>query len=247
MRLIRHRRFEALGAAVMSAALVCAGAWAAAADSDDSAQAKAKLSIVRARIAALTKHVGDELKQRDGLSARLRETELVITAQRRRLDGLRAEQAAAERRRAELRAEQSRERTALQSERAALAAQLTARLAAAAGVVAAIAAVAAALVNIGVNAWNLIEVRLTLGFTPYNRGYFQLLPPTIVVAVITLALNRYRNMFRHDWLALGAALALAYGVFAAMILAKGLDADDRLILDAIWSRVRGALAGGARA
>jgi len=109
------------------------------------------------------------------------------------------------------------------------------------------AAVAAALVNIGVNAWNLIEVRLTLGFTPYNRGYFQLLPPTIVVALITLALNRYRNMFRHDWLALGAALALAYGVFAAMILAKGLDADDRLILDAIWSRVRGALAGGARA
>ena len=120
----RHRCFEALGAAVISAAL-CAGAWAAA-DSDDSAQAKAKLGIVRARIAELTKHVGDELRQRDGLSARLRETELVITAQRRRLDTLRAEQAAAERRRTELRAEQSRERTALQAERAALAAQVRA-------------------------------------------------------------------------------------------------------------------------
>src|SRR6202161_4568624 len=96
---IRQRCFEALGVAVMSAALGCAGAWAAAADSGDSAQAKAKLSVVRARIAELTKHVGDELKQRDGLSARLREAELVITAQRRRLDTLRAEQAAAERRR----------------------------------------------------------------------------------------------------------------------------------------------------
>jgi septal ring factor EnvC (AmiA/AmiB activator) len=122
---IRQRCFEALGAAVMSAALACAGARAAA-DSDDSAQAKAKLNMVRARIAALTKHVGDELKQRDGLSAHLRETELVITAQRRRLDALRAEQAAVERRRAELRAEQSRERTALQAERAALAAQVQA-------------------------------------------------------------------------------------------------------------------------
>src|SRR5580692_10559602 len=126
VRHLRHRCFEALGAAVMSAALVCAGAWAAAPDSDDSAQAKAKLATVRARIAELTKHVGDELKQRDGLSARLRETELVITAQRRRLDALRADEAATERRRAELRGEQLRERTALQAERAALAAQVRA-------------------------------------------------------------------------------------------------------------------------
>lgn len=109
------------------------------------------------------------------------------------------------------------------------------------------AAVAAAIVNIGVNAWNLIEVRITLGLTPYNRGYFQLLPPTIVVAAVTLGLERYRSVFRHDWLAVSVALALAYGVFATMILVKGLAADDRLILDAIWLRIRGALAGGARA
>ena len=82
---------------------------------------------MRARIAALTNRLGEELKQRDALSARLREAELVITAQRRRLDALRAEQAAVERRRAELRAEQLRDQNALQAERTALAAQVRPR------------------------------------------------------------------------------------------------------------------------
>jgi septal ring factor EnvC (AmiA/AmiB activator) len=110
----------------MSAALCCAGAWTAASEPTDSAQAKAKLAAVRAHIAALTNHLGEELKQRDALSARLRETELVITAQRRRLDELHAEQAAAERRRMELRGEQLRDQNSLQAERAALAAQVQA-------------------------------------------------------------------------------------------------------------------------
>ena len=54
----------------MSAALCCAGASAAAPEPTDSVQAKAKLAAVRARIAALTNHLGEELKQRDALSAR---------------------------------------------------------------------------------------------------------------------------------------------------------------------------------
>src|ERR1035438_6217954 len=92
-----------LCAAVALTALYCAGAWATAPELNDSAQAKAKLSIVRARIAALTNRLGDELKERDALSARLREAELVVTAKRQRLDALRAAQIAAERRRSELR------------------------------------------------------------------------------------------------------------------------------------------------
>jgi septal ring factor EnvC (AmiA/AmiB activator) len=110
----------------MSAALCCAAAGSAAAESADSAQAKAKLAAVRAHIAALTDRLGEELKQRDALSARLRETELVITAQRRRLDELHAERAAVERRRTELRGEQLRDQNSLQAERAALAAQVQA-------------------------------------------------------------------------------------------------------------------------
>ena len=89
-------------------------------------QAKAKLAAVRARIAELTGRLGDELKERDALSARLREAELLITAKRRRLDALRAAQIAAERRRSELRGEQQAEQNALQAQRAALASQVRA-------------------------------------------------------------------------------------------------------------------------
>jgi septal ring factor EnvC (AmiA/AmiB activator) len=123
---MKTRRYRCLGhfcATIGLAGLCCAVAWGAAPEPADTAQAKAKLAAVRARIAALTNRLGDELKQRDALSARLRDTELVITAKRRHLDSLRADEAVAERRRSELRDEQSRDRNALQSERSALAAQ----------------------------------------------------------------------------------------------------------------------------
>lgn len=126
MSLTHNRRLRYLCLAVASAALYCAGTWAAAPELNDSAQAKAKLAAVRARIAALTNRLGGELKERDALSARLREAELVITAKRQRLDTLHAAQIAAERRRGELRGEQGREQNALQAQRAALAAQVQA-------------------------------------------------------------------------------------------------------------------------
>ena len=109
-----------------SSALICAGSWAGAPESNDSAQAKAKLAAVRVRIAALTERLGEELRRRDALAARVRETELVITAKRRRLEGLHAEHAAVERHRADLRAEQGRDETALQAERDALGKQVRA-------------------------------------------------------------------------------------------------------------------------
>jgi septal ring factor EnvC (AmiA/AmiB activator) len=126
MNLASRRCLRSLCVAIASIGLYCASAWAAAPEPADSTQAKAKLAAVRARIAALTNRLGDELKQRDASSARLRETELVITAKRQRLDALRAAQAAAERRRSELRGEQLRDQDALQAERAALAAQVRA-------------------------------------------------------------------------------------------------------------------------
>jgi septal ring factor EnvC (AmiA/AmiB activator) len=124
MNLNMNRRLKHLCVAV-AAVLYCAGTWAAP-ESTDSAQAKAKLAAVRARIAALTNRLGNELKERDALSARLREAELVITAKRQRLDTLRAAEAAAERRRSELRAEQGRDQNSLQAERAALGQQVRA-------------------------------------------------------------------------------------------------------------------------
>jgi septal ring factor EnvC (AmiA/AmiB activator) len=125
MSLINNCCLRHLCIAAVASVLYCAGTWAAS-ELDDSAQAKAKLAAVRARIADLTNRLGDELKKRDALSARLREAELVITAKRQRLDTLRAAEGAAERRRSALRVEQGRDQNALQAERAALGRQVRA-------------------------------------------------------------------------------------------------------------------------
>ena len=96
----------------------------AADQTSDSVQAKAKLAEIRGRIAALTNRLHDELKERDALSARLREAEVGIAAMRRRLENLRSALVAAERRRGELRGEEARAHAALDTERAALATQV---------------------------------------------------------------------------------------------------------------------------
>jgi septal ring factor EnvC (AmiA/AmiB activator) len=124
MSLINYRCLRHLCVAAASV-LYCAGTWAAS-EPADPAQAKAKLAAVRARIADLTNRLGDELEKRDALSARLREADLVITAKRQRLETLRAAEAAAERRRTELRDQQERDQNALQAERAALGRQVRA-------------------------------------------------------------------------------------------------------------------------
>lgn len=106
------------------------------------------------------------------------------------------------------------------------------------------AAAAAAVTNVGTNAWNLLEVRKGLGISPYNRSYWHLVLPTAATLTIILLLKRYAQLFHHDWLAVGIALALAYCAFTSVfLLSSGLDADDRLIASALRSRFRGALAG----
>src|SRR5579872_1749292 len=113
-------------AALLSAALaafICMAAPAASGDPEGSAQAKAKLAAVRARIAELTNRMGSQLAQRDSLTARVRETELAIAGRRQRVEDLRVAQAATEAKRAELRVEEERNQAALQSQRASLANQ----------------------------------------------------------------------------------------------------------------------------
>lgn len=117
-----NQRYSAFLSMVLIAFL-CAGSPGAVTEPADSAQAKAKLAAVRARIAALTGRMGSQLAQRDSLSARVRETELVIAVKRQRVEVLHVAQTAAERRRSELRAEQARDLGALESERASLASQ----------------------------------------------------------------------------------------------------------------------------
>jgi O-antigen/teichoic acid export membrane protein len=102
------------------------------------------------------------------------------------------------------------------------------------------AAVAAAVTNIGMNLLNLLEVRRALGILPYNRAYVRLLFPTTATLAAVLVLNRYAFVFHHNWLAIGVTLASAYCLFTTGVYLAGLDADDRLIASAIWSRMRAA-------
>ncbi|MDP9010655.1 MAG: peptidoglycan DD-metalloendopeptidase family protein [Pseudomonadota bacterium] len=117
------RRHKRLCMSAVLACMLCASGRGAVTEPGDSAQAKAKLAAVRARIAELTNRMGSQLAQRDSLSARVRETELVIAAKRQRVEELHAAEARSERRRSELRADQTRNQSALQSERESLATQ----------------------------------------------------------------------------------------------------------------------------
>ncbi|HLW85835.1 MAG TPA: oligosaccharide flippase family protein [Candidatus Sulfotelmatobacter sp.] len=103
------------------------------------------------------------------------------------------------------------------------------------------AATAAAATNVGINLWNLVEVRKALGLSPYNRSYIRLVIPALAMLAATVLLRINSGYFGRDWIAAAAAFVLAYTVFAASILVVGLDADDRLIATAIWYRVRAVL------
>ncbi len=99
------------------------------------------------------------------------------------------------------------------------------------------AAVAASITNAGTNAWNLFEVRAALKLSPYNRSYLKLLPSMMGVLLIMLLVRKAPFFMRADWNVIVVSLLLAYGVFSGVAVAMGLDADDRLIANAVWARV----------
>jgi len=101
------------------------------------------------------------------------------------------------------------------------------------------AAVAAALTNLGTNFWNLREVKSSLGLSPYNRSYMHLALPTVVMVLFAMALQHFGNVFRSNWTLLAVAGLTAYAVFFSALSFFGLDDDDRLVLHAVWSRLRG--------
>ena len=100
------------------------------------------------------------------------------------------------------------------------------------------AAIAAAIANAGSNTWNLLEVRRVLGLSPFNRSYLRLLVPTIAALLVALVLKKATHMVPRDWLAIGISLLGSYLTFAGVVVAWGLDEDDRLVAHALWSRVQ---------
>lgn len=103
------------------------------------------------------------------------------------------------------------------------------------------AAVAAAITNAGTNVWNLVEVRQAMKLSPYNRSYLKLFPSIGSALFIVLLVGKVAASRGPAWLEIVVALLLAYAVFSAVTFALGLDADDRLIMNAIRARVHGIL------
>jgi O-antigen/teichoic acid export membrane protein len=103
------------------------------------------------------------------------------------------------------------------------------------------AAVAAAITTVGTNAWNLGEVRKALNLSPYNRSYLHLVPAALAMLVATVVLRRTVVLDRMEWLVIMGSAIVAYAVFLGAVLPFGLDSDDLLVAQAVWSRLRGSV------
>jgi len=105
------------------------------------------------------------------------------------------------------------------------------------GIIGAISA--AALTNLTTNLCYLVVARRTLGLFPYNRSYFRLLLPGAGMLISLFVVRETIGSIWPSWLTVGTALALAYMIFISVAMAFGLNADDKLIAQAIWTRVHG--------
>ena len=103
------------------------------------------------------------------------------------------------------------------------------------------AAIAAASTNAISNLWYLREVKKALGISPYNRGYLRLVAPAALVVCTALALRSALPVVQAAWVTIGIAILLCYGALMAGALFTGLSADDRLIVEAVWLRLRSFL------
>jgi O-antigen/teichoic acid export membrane protein len=99
------------------------------------------------------------------------------------------------------------------------------------------AAVAAAITNAGTNMWNLFGVRKELGFSPFSPGFARLLAPAVASLLVAILVGREAPLLGHDGWVIAICLLAAYGIFAAVMALSGLDADDRLIMNAIVARI----------
>jgi len=103
------------------------------------------------------------------------------------------------------------------------------------------AVVAAAMANAGTNTWNLLQVRSSLGLSPYNRSYLHLVPAGIATVLVEFVLMRLGHLMRPNPLFIMISMVVGYLVFFGMMLALGLDENDRLVADAVRNKLRGGL------
>jgi O-antigen/teichoic acid export membrane protein len=99
------------------------------------------------------------------------------------------------------------------------------------------AAIAAAATNALVNLWYLKGAYDQLRLLPYNRSYMRLIPAFLAAVLSLYMVMRFASGL-PKWAELSIGGFMAYASFVGTALISGLDADDRLITTAIWSRAR---------
>lgn len=102
-------------------------------------------------------------------------------------------------------------------------------------------ATAASMTNALSNWLFLREVRDALHLSPYNRTYFRLTVPALGSLTATLAIKFFSAQLHPQWLWIVITLMVSYTAFCGLALLVGLDNDDRMIVEAIFSRLRGAV------
>ena len=103
------------------------------------------------------------------------------------------------------------------------------------------AATAVAVTTVFTNICYVVQVRKVLGFFPHGRHSLRLILPTLVSAAVVLCLHLLFHGVRPSWLAIVMGLTLGYVTFLGVSLLSGIDADDRLIGRAVWSKMKGIL------
>jgi O-antigen/teichoic acid export membrane protein len=92
------------------------------------------------------------------------------------------------------------------------------------------------------NIWYLVQVRRSLGIWPSLSKYRALIVPAATMLAAVLLFRHYAATVWPTWLTIGAALAVSYVTFiGASLLA--LDTDDRMVAQALWSKVIGMSSG----
>lgn len=103
------------------------------------------------------------------------------------------------------------------------------------------AALAVTLTGMLINTLRVAQVFVLLRLWPYDRSFLKPLAASLIAAAATYGLNRWLPL-RPVALQVAAGTLLLWSVYALVIVALRLSAEDRLVLDRLWARL-GRLVG----
>jgi O-antigen/teichoic acid export membrane protein len=100
------------------------------------------------------------------------------------------------------------------------------------------AAAASAITNIFTNIGNMLQVRRVLGCVPHNRSSLRLVPPAAAAALLAISSRAILHSTIPSPRFLALDLMLAYVAFLSVMVATGIDSDDRMIGHAVWDKAK---------